>query len=59
MWFIREAIRNGVNYMDNVCANLLRVIAGGDVSPKNVALAGDMLTLLTDYRRACCFVLEL
>ena len=50
MWLIRELIRNNVQGMDNVCWNLMRQIAGGDVSRNNLWLADIMIDILSEHR---------
>ena len=50
MWLIRELIRNNVQGMDNVCWNLMRQIAGGDVSRNNLWLADIMVDILAEHR---------
>ena len=39
MWLIRELIRASVAGMETVCWNLMRQVAGGDVSKNNLWLA--------------------
>lgn len=50
LWVTKEMVRTGVALMDSVCLNLMRQIAGGDVSPGNLWLAGAMIDLLTEHR---------
>ena len=50
MWFIRELIRNNVTGMDMVCWNLMRQIAGGDVSRNNLWLADIMVDIFSEHR---------
>ena len=50
IWFLKELMRANVNGTDNLIWNLMRQIAGGDVSPKNLWLADSLLELLTDQR---------
>jgi integrator complex subunit 3 len=50
LWILREVLRNAITGSDSLIYNLLRQIAGGDVSPKNVWLAEHMLDLLSENR---------
>lgn len=50
IWLLKELMRANVNGTDNLIWNLMRQIAGGDVSPKNLWLAESLLELLTDQR---------
>lgn len=50
MWLVRELIRNNVQGMDNVCWNLMRQIAGGDISRNNLWLADVMVDILSEHR---------
>ncbi|XP_075922994.1 integrator complex subunit 3 isoform X3 [Petromyzon marinus] len=50
VWLVREVVKNGVIGADGVTMTLLKQIAGGDTSPKNIWLAETVLDLLTDYR---------
>ena len=50
MWLIRELIRNNVTGMDTVCWNLMRQIAGGDVSRNNLWLADIMVDIFSEHR---------
>ncbi|XP_059474245.1 integrator complex subunit 3 isoform X2 [Neocloeon triangulifer] len=50
LWFTRELIRNSVNGVDILCWNVLRNISGGDVSPRNLAVAEYMLDVFMEYR---------
>ena len=50
MWLIRELIRNNVTGMDTVCWNLMRQIAGGDVSRNNLWLADVMVDIFSEHR---------
>lgn len=45
MWLIRELIRASVAGMENVCWNLMRQVAGGDVSKSNLWLADILVRL--------------
>lgn len=49
-WLVREMIKSGTNGVESVIFNLLRNIAGGDVSSRNIALAESMLDLVNDHR---------
>ena len=47
MWLIRELIRASVAGMETVCWNLMRQVAGGDVSKNNLWLADILVRKLT------------
>ncbi|XP_064474957.1 integrator complex subunit 3-like [Ornithodoros turicata] len=49
IWLIKELIKNSVINVDTLCQNLLRQIAGGDVSPKNVFLVEAMLDIFNEH----------
>ncbi|XP_070541758.1 integrator complex subunit 3-like isoform X2 [Ptychodera flava] len=51
VWIVRELVKNSVVGADSVCSSLLRQIAGGDITPKNIWLAESMLDVLTDNRQ--------
>ncbi|XP_022252177.1 integrator complex subunit 3-like isoform X1 [Limulus polyphemus] len=50
IWLLREMIRNSVPGVDGLCYNLLRQIAGGDTTPKNIWLAESMLDIFIENR---------
>ncbi|XP_074650376.1 integrator complex subunit 3-like [Tubulanus polymorphus] len=50
LWFTREMIKNSATGADTVGCSLLRQIAGGDVTPKNIWLTENLLDILVDYR---------
>lgn len=50
MWLLREMIRNGVNNVDNLCWNVLRHAAGGDISPRNILLVENLLDIFLENR---------
>ncbi|XP_033123892.1 integrator complex subunit 3-like [Anneissia japonica] len=50
VWYTKEMVNNGVTGVDNVCSSLIKQIAGGDVSPKNVWLAENLLDIFTEKR---------
>ncbi|XP_071498846.1 integrator complex subunit 3-like [Diadema antillarum] len=50
VWLARELVKNSVVNADQVISSLIRQIAGGDISPKNVWLAESMLDLFTENR---------
>lgn len=50
LWLIREMIRNGVNGVDTLCWNLMRHMAGGDVTQKNIVLIESVLDILVENR---------
>lgn len=50
LWLLREMIKNNVSNVDNLCWNLMRHAAGGDVSPKNLNLVESLLDVFIEYR---------
>ncbi|KAF5270976.1 hypothetical protein FQA39_LY08279 [Lamprigera yunnana] len=50
LWLLREMIKNSVCNVDNLCWNLMRHAAGGDVSPKNIALIDSLLDVYIEYK---------
>ena len=50
VYVIRELVRAGVNSVDLLCWNLMRQIAGGDVSNRNLWLAEMMLDIYSENR---------
>ncbi|KRT78830.1 hypothetical protein AMK59_7723 [Oryctes borbonicus] len=50
LWLLREMIRNAVSNVDNLCWNLMRHAAGGDVSVKNIMLVEKLLDVFIEYR---------
>ncbi|XP_014672236.1 PREDICTED: integrator complex subunit 3-like [Priapulus caudatus] len=50
LWFFKEMVRNQVQGADTVCSALLRQIAGGDISPKNIWLAESMVDIFMEFR---------
>ncbi|XP_069697263.1 integrator complex subunit 3 isoform X2 [Periplaneta americana] len=50
LWLVREMIRNAVNNVDNLCWNLMRHAAGGDVSPRNIMLVETLLDIYQENR---------
>lgn len=50
LWLIKELVRANVSGTDNLIWNLMRQIAGGDVTPKNIWLAESLMDLLQDQR---------
>ena len=51
MWFIREMVRAKVSGMDSVVWNLMRQIAGGDVSRANLWLTDSLMDLYIEQRQ--------
>ncbi|XP_050442209.1 integrator complex subunit 3 isoform X1 [Adelges cooleyi] len=51
LWLVREMVRNNIAGVDNLCWNLMRNAAGGDVSPSNVALIEYFLDLYQEHRK--------
>ncbi|RWS28789.1 integrator complex subunit 3-like protein [Leptotrombidium deliense] len=49
-WLLREMIKNSTNGADTLVHNILRQIAGGDISPKNIWLAESLLDMLIENR---------
>ena len=50
MWLTRQLISGSINGTDTVCNALLRQIAGGDVSAKNIWLTESLLAVFMDNR---------
>jgi len=50
LWLTREMIKSNVNGMENICWNLMRQVAGGDVSRPNLWLADHLLDIFIDHR---------
>ncbi len=50
LWLTREMIKSSVANMENICWNLMRQIAGGDVSRPNLWLANGLLDIFVDHR---------
>lgn len=50
IWLLREMIKNSVCNVDNLCWNLMRHAAGGDVSPRNISLIESLLDLYIEYK---------
>lgn len=50
LWLVREMIRNAVTNVDNLCWNLMRHAAGGDVSPRNINLIESLLDIFQEYK---------
>ena len=50
IWFTKEMIRNQVTNIDGVCWTLMRQIAGGDVSQKNLWLADSLMDIFLENR---------
>ncbi|KAJ8304786.1 hypothetical protein KUTeg_018369 [Tegillarca granosa] len=50
IWFCRELIKSSVAGAESVCHSLLRQIAGGDITPKNIWLTETMLDLFFEHR---------
>ncbi|XP_044740759.1 integrator complex subunit 3 [Chrysoperla carnea] len=50
LWLVREMIRNAVANVDNLCWNLMRHAAGGDVSPRNISLVDKLLDIYQENR---------
>lgn len=50
MWLVRMLVRSGIGHVEGVVWCLLRQMAGGDVSPRNIWLAESLCDLLRDQR---------
>lgn len=50
VWLCKELIQNGILGSDSVCHSLIRQIAGGDISPKNIWLTEVMVDIFTENR---------
>ncbi|XP_022161957.1 integrator complex subunit 3 [Myzus persicae] len=51
LWLVREMVRNNIAGVDNLCWNLMRNAAGGDISTTNIALIEYLLDLYQDHRK--------
>ncbi|XP_060576942.1 integrator complex subunit 3-like, partial [Ruditapes philippinarum] len=49
LWLVREMVKNSVTGADLAVNGLMRQIAGGDITPKNVWLAETLLDVLSEY----------
>ena len=50
IWFTKEMIRNQVTKIDGICWILMRQIAGGDVSQKNLWLADSLMDIFLENK---------
>lgn len=50
LWMMRELVRAGAVGVDNVCYNLMRQAAGGDLSHRNIILIDYMLDIFIENR---------
>ncbi|XP_027891627.1 integrator complex subunit 3 [Xiphophorus couchianus] len=50
VWLVRELVKSGVIGADGVIMTLLKQIAGGDISAKNIWLAESVLDILLDQK---------
>ncbi|XP_058475262.1 integrator complex subunit 3 isoform X2 [Solea solea] len=50
VWLVRELVKSGVIGADGVVMTLLKQIAGGDISSKNMWLAENVLDILLDQK---------
>lgn len=50
LWIVREMVHNNIAGVDNLCWNLMRNAAGGDISPTNIALIEYLLDLFQDNK---------
>ncbi|XP_071116601.1 integrator complex subunit 3-like [Haliotis cracherodii] len=51
VWLCKELVRNNVTGADSVCSSLIRQIAGGDVTTKNIWLCESMLDMFLEYKQ--------
>ena len=61
MWLIQQFVRSSVVGMDTVCWNLMRQVAGGDVSKNNLWLADILVSTTKKHinfplRTCSCFI---
>jgi hypothetical protein len=57
LWLVREMIRNAVTNVDNLCWNLMRHAAGGDISSRNIMLVEALLDIYQENRYILCLYL--
>ncbi|XP_042903927.1 integrator complex subunit 3 isoform X2 [Parasteatoda tepidariorum] len=50
LWIVKEMIKNSVTNVDSLCFHLLRQIAGGDLSTKNLWLTEALLDTFIEHR---------
>lgn len=50
LWLVREMIRNAVTNVDNLCWNLMRQAAGGDITKRNIELIESFLEIYIEYK---------
>ncbi|XP_067832119.1 integrator complex subunit 3 [Heptranchias perlo] len=50
VWLVREIVKNAVLGADGVCMTLMKQIAGGDVTLKNIWLSESVLEILVEQR---------
>ncbi|XP_062343310.1 integrator complex subunit 3 isoform X2 [Osmerus eperlanus] len=50
VWLVRELVKTGVIGADGVLMTLMKQIAGGDITPKNIWLAENVLEILVDQK---------
>lgn len=50
IWLFGELIRTGVANVDNLCFTMLRLCAGGDLSPRNITHIDQILLALENNR---------
>lgn len=50
IWLIKEMVKNSLTAVDSLCYHLLRQIAGGDVSTKNIWLTEALLDIFIENR---------
>lgn len=49
-WITNQLMKASINTAENICSNLIRQIAGGDLSTKNLRLIENLLDLLIENR---------
>ena len=50
LWLCRELVKNSVIGADSIVNSLMRQVAGGDITPKNVWLTESLLDILSENR---------
>lgn len=50
LWLCRELVKNSVIGADSVVTSLMRQVAGGDITPKNIWLTESLLDILSENR---------
>nr|CAG4651625.1 EOG090X0205 [Triops cancriformis] len=50
LWLVKELVRNSAVGTDGLVWNLMRQVAGGDVTPKNLWLADNLIDVFLEHR---------